>query len=119
MQSTGHTSTHERSLTLMHGSAMTYGIHSPPRRVTNAKAKPTSRRDTFEPPHQAKQLLKILTSIPTACFSRLKLASSVPKRILDTRGNHSRAPEERNPGLARRGRPPAVCRAWARARHVG
>jgi len=29
MQSTGHTSTHDRSFTLMHGSAMMYGIPSP------------------------------------------------------------------------------------------
>jgi hypothetical protein len=31
MQSTGHTSTQDRSFTLMHGSAMMYGIPSPER----------------------------------------------------------------------------------------
>src|SRR5882762_3072937 len=33
MQSTGHTSTHERSLTLTHGSAITYGIYDSPERL--------------------------------------------------------------------------------------
>jgi hypothetical protein len=33
MQSTGHTSTQDRSFTLMHGSAMMYGIPSPEREI--------------------------------------------------------------------------------------
>src|SRR5881394_4321896 len=53
MQSTGHTSTQERSLTLMHGSAMMYGIPSPecsPRSIRAANGKPRLRLTSVKGP---------------------------------------------------------------------
>src|SRR5579884_3263360 len=99
MQSTGQTSTHERSLTLMHGSALTYGIEAP------------SGRDS-----------QTLIGPPFSQGPRshgLREASAIAREIrisiLDTHEYLARAARRRNPYHAPRCRAADLCRA----RHRG
>src|ERR1041385_1266132 len=72
MQSTGHTSTHERSLTLTHGSAITYGIYILRKRLSEyAKVDgtlPGSIQTGATTP--LRMLVKIPSGILTACLEQ-------------------------------------------------
>src|SRR6267154_2692097 len=72
MQSTGHTSTHERSLTLTHGSAITYGIYDSPERLREyAKVIRLGATVLDRPPRAlSESTVQILVGISTLCLGR-------------------------------------------------
>src|SRR5881394_12865 len=94
MQSTGHTSTQDRSLTMM------YGIPAPECESGGCAATHGKARQAF-------------SSVKgPACES---LALVIPAGILDSHGYHSSAPQGRNEGPAGGGWLTALLRAGVRA----